>query len=309
MSDKLRLFVDMDGTLAIFNPISTLEELYEPGYFEDLKPQYNVVDAVKDIIANHPDIEVFTLSAVLSDSKTALDEKKSWLDEYLPEIDEDHRIFCPCGEDKSQYIPGGIRPTDHLLDDYTNNLTLWEPPAKGIKLLNGINHTKGSWNREKLSFERSAKDLADRIAGIMSGIEHIQDTNLRLDPQAKITGDIIPVETFDKEEATFSYINPENGSKNYLNIHLTSAGWDYMIFNSDFVRDGADTRPAKISLKETVRAIVKEKGVALNDLALFDETVLYERVLQHEQKEAKGHKITDYAKQQIIDGNDIDRSQ
>ena len=44
---KPRLFVDMDGTLAVFNRIDKLETLYERGYFADLTPQVNVVEAVR----------------------------------------------------------------------------------------------------------------------------------------------------------------------------------------------------------------------------------------------------------------------
>ena len=34
-SEKVRLFVDMDGTLAMWHPTKKLEELYEEGYFKN----------------------------------------------------------------------------------------------------------------------------------------------------------------------------------------------------------------------------------------------------------------------------------
>ena len=70
-----RLFVDMDGTLAVFTPVDELETLYEQGYFLNLQPHENVVAAIKEIITKHPEIEVSILSAYLSDSKYALAEK------------------------------------------------------------------------------------------------------------------------------------------------------------------------------------------------------------------------------------------
>ena len=306
-SENPRLFVDMDGTLAIFNPVSTLEDLYEPGYFAELKPQWNVVEAVQNIIARNKDIDVYVLSAVLSDSPTAIAEKEAWLDEFLPEIDKEHRIFCPCGEDKGSYIPDGLKQTDFLLDDYTNNLDLWEPPARGIKLLNGINHTKGSWMREKLSFERNGADLADRITGIMTGGEHVQDTNLRLDPRAKMTGETLPVEIFDNENAVFTFINPVDGNKNYLEVNLTDTGWDFTFFDKDFIGQDAGTHTNVANMKDTVRDIMQSHGVALNDLSVFDKTVLDERIRQSHQKEEKEHKTTDYAKQQLFNDNNISR--
>ncbi|MEM5780313.1 MAG: hypothetical protein AAGU02_04105, partial [Lawsonibacter sp.] len=38
-----RLFVDMDGTLAVFHPVAELDALYEPGYFAGLEPQEPVL--------------------------------------------------------------------------------------------------------------------------------------------------------------------------------------------------------------------------------------------------------------------------
>lgn len=126
---KQRLFVDMDGTLAVFKPVDELETLYEEGYFKRLAPQRNVVEAVRKIIMEHPEIEVNILSAYLTDSEYALKEKNEWLDRYLPEINQDHRIFVACGADKKEGIRDGIRKTDFLLDDYTKNLNEWQPPA------------------------------------------------------------------------------------------------------------------------------------------------------------------------------------
>ena len=169
-----RLFVDMDGTLAKYQPVDTMEILFEKGYFLNLEPQQNVVDAIKKIIKEQPEMEVYIMSSVLTDSKYALQEKNEWLDKYLPEIDKEHRIFPPCGENKLDYVPNGIRPTDFLLDDYTKNLTLWEPPAKGIKLLNGINHTNETWKGSMLRYDKESERLAEDIVMVMQGMR-IQD--------------------------------------------------------------------------------------------------------------------------------------
>lgn len=171
MEKQKRLFVDMDGTLAEFKQIDTLEQLYEKGYFENLRPQIEVVNAVRTIIREHPDIEVNILSAVLSDSSYALQEKNNWLDRYLPEIDAAHRLFPPCGSDKKDVIKGGITPDDFLLDDYTVNLNAWEPPARGIKLLNGINHTRGTWQNAMVKGDRMSDALAEDIVKIIQQSE------------------------------------------------------------------------------------------------------------------------------------------
>ncbi len=172
---RQRLCVDMDGTLAVFRPVDEMETLYEEGYFLNLTPQENVVEAIKEIVRKHPEIEVNILSAYLTDSKYALQEKNEWLDRYLPEVDRDHRIFVPCGTDKKEGIREGIRSNDFLLDDYTKNLNEWQPPARGIKLLNGINHTRGSWPHDRLSHERKPRTLASCILSIMRDERQIFD--------------------------------------------------------------------------------------------------------------------------------------
>lgn len=186
-NENPRLFVDMDGTIAEFQVISQLEKLYEKGYFLKLKPIENVLDAIKMIIRENPEIEVYVISSVLSDSKYALEEKNKWLDKYLPEIDPAHRIFPPCGEDKKNYVIGGVRKTDFLLDDYTKNLILWQPPAKAIKLLNGINHTIGTWKGNRVSFEKSPQRLASDIRLIVKQNLHIYDERPNQQKQGKRT--------------------------------------------------------------------------------------------------------------------------
>ena len=170
-----RLFVDMDGTLAEFKQVDAIEQLYEKDYFKNLSPQLSVVEAVRGIVKECPDIEVYILSAVLSDSAYALREKNEWLDRYLPEIDEAHRLFPPCGSDKKEFIRGGVTSSDYLLDDYTVNLNTWDPPARGIKLLNGINHTGGTWQKTMVRWDQDARMLELEIVEIMrseQGIVH-----------------------------------------------------------------------------------------------------------------------------------------
>lgn len=167
-----RLFVDMDGTLAEFNNVDTLEVLYEKGYFEKLEPLSNVVSGIKTFIKEHPDTQVFVLSSVLEDSLYAREEKNAWLDRYLLEIDAKHRIFVPCGSPKGEFVPGGVREEDVLLDDYSNNLHEWE--GKAIKLMNGINGSKGSWQGERITAEAAPKEIASML---QKNMQHI--TNRR----------------------------------------------------------------------------------------------------------------------------------
>ena len=164
-----RLFVDMDGTLAEFHPVDTMETLYEQGYFAQLAPHENVVNGIKTFMKENPETEVFILSSVLTDSPYAQAEKNAWLDRYLPEIGMDNRIFVPCGSAKNEFVPGGVRENDALLDDYSKNLHEWS--GKTLKLMNGINGTKGSFQGEKISAEMPVAEFAERLASFCEGKE------------------------------------------------------------------------------------------------------------------------------------------
>lgn len=164
---KKRLFVDMDGTLAVWKAVNEYEDLYQKDWFRSMHPQTNVIDAVKRIIKTRPDIEVYLLSAVLPDSIYAIQEKVEWLKKFFPQLNPSHYIFTDNGHSKSDFVPDGIRKTDTLLDDYTVNLTDWSRHANAIKLMNGINGTNGTWKGPKVYANENPVALAENIINLM----------------------------------------------------------------------------------------------------------------------------------------------
>ena len=160
MTDKIRIFVDMDGTLARFHDENLyLERMFEKGFFRDLKPFSNAVDAIKRIIDNHPNVDVYVLSATIT-TPYCLAEKNAWLDKYLPNVDNEHRILMESSAGfKSLCVPGNymykddngkyhikISENDILIDDYNKNLEGWERDGgTAIKAKNNINHIR--WKR------------------------------------------------------------------------------------------------------------------------------------------------------------------
>lgn len=186
-----RLFIDMDGTMCEWKKMEldlTQEEstdkdlvwekvqeiLLSPGYFRKLKPQMKVVNAVKFLIMNGM-ADCYVMSCVMDDTDVSspLADKNAWLDKYLPEIDRDHRIFVPNGENKSLYVPGGIRPDDFLLDDYTKNLREWT--GVGIKLLNDVNNSNNTWNGSKILYSAPSLEIATKMIRVMYYDELIID--------------------------------------------------------------------------------------------------------------------------------------
>lgn len=172
---KKRLFVDMDGVLAVFKTVSNMETLYEKGFFSNLSAQENVLQAVRNLLIHEDEIEVYVLSAIPKESAYAYPEKNAWLNRYLPELSEDHRIFVPCNENKAEFVPNGIKRTDFLLDDRTQNLILWQPPGIGIKLLNGINHTRESWGGNRIRADRLPEDITGDLKEIILKGKEVRD--------------------------------------------------------------------------------------------------------------------------------------
>ncbi len=172
--------VDMDGTLAEWKNMTipaqiptdkinkiVRDTLYTEGYYFNLKPYKNMVKAIKEL---SKECEVFITSCVLPENDNypnshPEDDKNKWLDKYLPEIDSAHRIFVPDGEPKRKYIPFEPHSKVILLDDYTKNLKDWtfDGNAKGIKVLNGINDTHGSWMGSRLSILDAPSEIINSV--------------------------------------------------------------------------------------------------------------------------------------------------
>lgn len=184
-SNKQRIFIDMDGTLAEWRnikiEIDAMEEslpinivnyvgekmnnvLYSPNYFFTLKPNENLLKAVAEIAQNRV-ANVYILSCVLPDKEkiSPLDQKTKWLKRYLPEVSEDHWIFVPDGSDKRDFVPHGIKKSDVLIDDYTSNLRSWEKSGRGLKFLNDVNATKGTWCGSMISYKEDVETLKKDI--------------------------------------------------------------------------------------------------------------------------------------------------
>ena len=168
--DKLlksfKLFIDMDGCLCEWRQAAQQEDLFKKGYFQSLQPNQNILRAVERII-HEDEAEVFILSAYLPQSRYALQEKNVWLDRYLPEVDDRHRIFCPVHQNKvtaAKRRTGGFGRDHVLLDDFSDNLHSWEASGGvGIKVMNGLNGTKGSWRGRKVTTYMDPNEIKDRL--------------------------------------------------------------------------------------------------------------------------------------------------
>lgn len=167
---KIKLFVDMDGTAAVWNSAGEYEDLFKEGYFLNLEPHENVVKAVRTL--HEVGIEVYVLSAYLTESQYALKEKNLWVNKHLSFINRGNRLFVPQNISKASYVGALIGKLDNkyvLLDDYSKNLHEWHATnGLGIKLLNGSNGTVGTWKGPAVSRFEKPEDISNAI------LEHIR---------------------------------------------------------------------------------------------------------------------------------------
>jgi len=50
--------------------------------------------------------------------------------------------------------------------------------ARGIKLINGINHTNGTWQGDKIQFTHSPEEISNMISSVMKGEEHFYEDKI-----------------------------------------------------------------------------------------------------------------------------------
>ena len=113
--NKKIIYCDMDEVIVDFHSHPTMTvsrdsyndtQIFEKGYFRDLKPIPYALDAVKALMKD-PRLDVYILTHGLAKSEFCFQEKLEWIREYLPELVEKTIITC----DKT------LHKGDILIDD------------------------------------------------------------------------------------------------------------------------------------------------------------------------------------------------
>ena len=156
----IKLFLDLDGTLAKFNSKKNALERFdkEKGFFATLKP-FKYIEIVNEL-ALRQDIEIYIISA--TPNEQADSDKLIWINKYLNNIKQENICFCRLGKNKAKEIKEqlniDINKDCLLLDDYTNNLIDWNNSnGIGIKRLTSLANNKSK--RWKSYSIKSLKDL------------------------------------------------------------------------------------------------------------------------------------------------------
>ena len=243
ISKDCRIFVDMDGTLARFHDeVKYLERMWEEGFFKQLKPFEEICSAIKLLKLKNPDAEIYILSAAIEGEPPYCQQQKhEWLDKYLPEIDREHRIFTTIGKPKADFIKGGIRMTDILIDDYNKGLEEWEKyGGTAVKCVNNINH-KGLvgplWEGKLIHNDKLPPVIASDIVEIVDktlterNLDYKLDNNYESftadyessDFQSEIVGDGYPIQICVNTELHYAYLKPFECNDEYFRENYNNA--------------------------------------------------------------------------------------
>lgn len=164
----IKLFLDMDGTLAKFNSQRNALERFktEKGFFTNLKP-YKYIEKVNEL-ALREDLEVFIISATPNEQADL--DKSVWLERYLNNVKKENICFCRIGKNKANEIKRqlniNIDNNCLLLDDFTNNLIEWKnSKGIGIKRLTSLANNKSKrWKGFSINSLKDLPKLVEEIA-------------------------------------------------------------------------------------------------------------------------------------------------
>lgn len=180
-NSKVRLYVDMDGTLAKFyEREDCLEKMFEPGFWNSLKPYWNMLNAILFAMADSANFEVHIISkAPLETFGEAKKEKNQWLRRYTMNLIPDENIhIMGAGESKTdiakKFCDGKLSEKDILIDDYNANLREWQ--AEGglsVKFVNEINDhgtTSPKWEGLRLLMDDEPEETFRKIMAIKEDV-------------------------------------------------------------------------------------------------------------------------------------------
>lgn len=152
----IKIFLDMDGTIARFNVRNALQRFAtELDFFKNLLPYKNIGKI--DKLALKRNVYIITASPNV---RCDID-KMLWLRKYLPNLPLENIVICRIGDNKAEIIKQklgvDINAETYLLDDYTKNLVEWESAGGvGIKRLTKMaDNSTGKWKGLTI------KDLAE----------------------------------------------------------------------------------------------------------------------------------------------------
>lgn len=171
------IFIDMDGVLAEYRIDCTEELLAQQGYFANLKPLENMLDALNILVQNarKNGYKVCVLTKVYPTMfKYSVEEKQEWRAKYMPYLcDNEFVIVDGEKEEKSEAIRNnlGIDIDENcvLIDDYNYNLYDWQTNGgTPIKFVNPINDKRKSFKGNRISYSMSPIEIVSALTNAVA---------------------------------------------------------------------------------------------------------------------------------------------
>lgn len=170
----MTFYFDMDGVLAKFNKSANTANpplFNRPGqhYFLKCEPDIKAITIAQTMLAAGLDVRILSR---LNGPREMLDEwrcdKTAWLKRYMPDISSEHIILTETTKDKFlNHIPERQRAAHVLIDDFNENLAMWEENGGvGVKYGNDLNNP-ASWYGLKLWSQWPVDVCLRRLNGLI----------------------------------------------------------------------------------------------------------------------------------------------
>ncbi len=171
-----KIFIDMDGVLTEYRKDCQTEDLMQKGYFLSLKPEWNMLGALKRLMESCDSLgfSVCVLTKVYPGLfRHSVSEKLQWRDKYLPDLFDSEFVMVNGEEQEKsaaveELLGGKINEDCILIDDYNANLREWHKNGgTAVKYVNGINDKNRSFIGKRLSFDMSEEELYNAILSMI----------------------------------------------------------------------------------------------------------------------------------------------
>lgn len=112
------LYIDMDGVINLFehNPHARIN-MWNSGYFYNISPRENIES---DLIEISKYVDGIVILTKCIERKEVEEEKRKFVEKYLPHVNNLSIIFVPYAESKNKYIDSDCFTI--LLDDGVKNI-------------------------------------------------------------------------------------------------------------------------------------------------------------------------------------------
>ncbi len=162
LMEKKTVLMDLDGTLYPWIPDG---DWHLEGYYYNLEV-VKTMQCLAERLRQEDGI-VFRFCTAYP-SEHARQEKLDALKRDFGFLDEQEVIFVPYGESKFDYVDCTGDSTICIIDDYSPNLRDAESHGViGIKAMNGLNGTKGTWQGLRIDIYDPAEENATKIMEIL----------------------------------------------------------------------------------------------------------------------------------------------